>query len=243
MNGLAASGREIADLVRGLPDEKTDGLREIWICPPATLLTRFIDMFTGAPVSWGAQDCHSDVRGAHTGDISAEMLADAGAVGVILGHSERRRDHGESNALVCAKAAAAHRAGLTAIVCIGESADERRRGALLSVLGNQLHNSLPPDSHGDNSIIAYEPVWAIGTGLVPSPEQIVEVHTYIRDYLNGLTLQGNGTSDATIPILYGGSLGPQNADWLLRLEHVDGGLIGTASLKAESFLAIVAACP
>lgn len=239
MNGLVASGREIAALVRGLPRGKESAPCDIWVCPPATLLMHFATMFANAPISLGAQDCHPDASGANTGDISAEMLADAGAVAVIVGHSERRCKYGESNALVCAKASAAHRAGLTAIVCIGESAEQRRRRSLFSVLGMQLRRSLPQSASGDNCIIAYEPVWAIGTGLVPSGEQIVEVHAFIRKYLDGQ----NSGNDKKIPVLYGGSLGPGNADWLLRLEHVDGGLIGAASLKSENFLAVVDACP
>ena len=236
MNGLASSRAEVAALAQGLAAAKA---ANVWLCPPAPLLASLAADFK--TLSWGAQDCHTEPAGAHTGDISAEMLADAGAIAVIVGHSERRRAHGETGALVRAKAEAAHRAGLTAILCIGESAEQRQRGNTLSVLGAQLRRCLPEKSHGGNSIIAYEPIWAIGTGRVPSAGEVVEVHAHLRGLLDRRGKAGEGRG--AIPILYGGSLGPDNAHWLLRLQHVDGGLIGGASLKAESLLAIAAAAP
>ena len=238
MNGLASSRAQVAALVQGLAGKGASS--GIWLCPPATLLASFAAGFKGGPVCWGAQDCHPDAAGAHTGGISAEMLADAGAIAVIVGHSERRRDHGETSALVRAKAEAAHRAGLTAIVCIGESAGQRRRGSTLAVLAAQLRRSLPSHCHGGNTILAYEPMWAIGTGQTPSADEIVEAHAHLRGLLDRRRQAGQGR--AAIPILYGGSLAPDNARMLLRLQHVDGGLIGGASLKAESLLAIAAAC-
>ena len=233
MNGTAAtSKKEVEALLRGLPKEVR---ADIWICPPVSLLSRCVDAFGETPVSWGAQDCHTEPKGAHTGDISAEMLADAGAVAVIVGHSERRSAHNETSKLVSKKAVAAHRAGMKAIICIGETAEQREQGKLLSILEEQLSHSLPESATGENSILAYEPVWAIGTGRVASAEEITEVHRFLRGLLD--------ERDLTLPILYGGSLGPSNAEWLLRLENVDGGLIGTASLTAESFLGVIKACP
>ena len=239
MNGLAASRAEVVALLDGLGGGEASC--EVCLCPPVPLLACFVAEFGSERIAWGAQDCHTEAAGAHTGDVSAEMLADAGARVVIIGHSERRRDHGETNALVRAKAEAAHRAGLVAIICIGESAEQRQRGGVLPVLEAQLRHSLPPGAHGGNSIIAYEPIWAIGSGCVPSAAEIVEVHARIRSLLD----KRNDSEDAgaAIPVLYGGSLAPDNAQWLLRLKHVDGGLIGGASLKADSLLTIAAACP
>ena len=238
MNGLASARAEVAALVQGLT--AAGGGCEVWLCPPATLLASLAAEFKGAPVGWGGQDCHAKPSGAHTGDISAEMLADAGARAVITGHSERRRDHAETSAQVRAKAEAAHRAGLTAIVCIGESAGQRRRGTTLAVLSAQLRRSLPAGCHGGNTILASEPVWAIGTGKTPSADEIVEAHAHLRRLLDQRMTAGQGRG--AIRILYGGSLAPGNAAMLLRLPHVDGGLIGGASLKAQSLLAIAAAC-
>ena len=238
MNGLAASRAEVVALLDGLGG---GAACEMCLCPPATLLACFAAEFGSERIAWGAQDCHAKAAGAHTGDVSAEMLADAGAEIVIIGHSERRRDHGESDEMVRAKAEAAHRAGLVAIVCIGESEEQRQSGDALEVLEAQLRHSLPAGAHGGNSVIAYEPIWAIGSGRVPSAEAIVEAHGRIRSILDGR--DGRGRADAgAMRILYGGSLAPDNAGWLLRLEHVDGGLIGGASLKADSLLAIAAAC-
>ena len=232
MNGLRSSAAEVSALVEGLDKDRAD----VWLCPPITLLSHFVEAFKGAPLSWGAQDCHADESGAHTGDVSAEMLADAGAVAAIVGHSERRRDHAETNLMVRSKLSAVQRAGMAAIVCIGETLEERERGDVLPVLGKQLRESLPDNIDGSKTILAYEPVWAIGTGKVPTADEIVEVHGSLREHLDA-------REGEAVPILYGGSLGPGNADWLLRLDNVDGGLIGTASLKASSFLEVVRASP
>jgi triosephosphate isomerase len=207
------------------------------ICPPATLLHEFASAAAGSPIAIGAQDCHAAVSGAHTGDISAEMLADAGASAVIVGHSERRADHGESDAQVRAKAEAVHRAGLTAIICVGETEAQRKAGETLDVVGGQVRGSLPERIGAGNTIIAYEPVWAIGTGLTPTTDDVAEVHGHIRSILDGLPqAQGEG-----VRILYGGSVKPANASELMAVAHVNGALVGGASLKAADFLGIIAA--
>jgi triosephosphate isomerase len=237
MYGETAALAEIRALLDLLAKEPRPGV-DIMICPPATLLAQARYALGKSDVSLGGQDCHTEPEGAHTGDISAEMLADAGATAVIVGHSERRRDHGETDALVAAKAAAAHRASLTAIICIGETEQERREGATLGVVGRQLAGSLPPSATAENSVIAYEPVWAIGTGLTPRPNDIAEVHGFIRDSL----AQRLGPEEAAkIRILYGGSVKPSNAGELLAVPNVNGALVGGASLKAADFYAIVSA--
>ena len=186
----------------------------------------------------GAQDCHPKASGAHTGDISAEMLADAGASFVIVGHSERRADHGETDALVRQKAEAAWRAGLTAIVCIGETGQHRDAGQTLHICGGQLSGSLPDGATAANLVVAYEPVWAIGTGLTPTPEDIKQVHQFIRNNL----ISRFKDEGAKIRILYGGSVKPSNAAELMAVPNVNGALVGGASLKAADFLAIAAGC-
>jgi triosephosphate isomerase len=207
------------------------------ICPPATLLFQTAVVLSGSTVTLGGQDCHPEAQGAHTGDISAEMLADAGAKAVIVGHSERRTDHGETDAMVAAKAAAAHRAGLKAIICIGETGHERRTGVTLNVVKRQLEGSLPPSCTAANTVIAYEPVWAIGTGWTPTPEDVAAVHEFIRHRLrDDLGEEGRG-----IRILYGGSVKPKNARELLNVTNVDGALVGGASLKATDFYGILSA--
>jgi triosephosphate isomerase len=207
------------------------------VCPPATLLSRARDVFEGSGVLLGAQDCHPLASGPHTGDIAAEMLADAGASAVIVGHSERRHGHGETDALVNAKARAAFRAGLAAIVCVGETEGERSRGATLDVVGRQLEGSLPREARPMNAVIAYEPVWAIGTGLTPTPADIAVAHSFIRDALGRLL----GPKGRDLRILYGGSVKPGNAGELLSIPDVDGALVGGASLKAGDFYAILSA--
>jgi triosephosphate isomerase len=192
----------------------------------------------GSPVRIGAQDCHAEASGAFTGDISAPMLADSGASAVILGHSERRALHGERDRDVRAKAAAAHKAGLTAIVCVGETAGERRLGLTLDVIGRQLKGSLPEGFGAANTVIAYEPVWAIGTGLTPTPADIAEAHAFIRGRIGEIA--GADVAAAT-RILYGGSVKPGNAAALLTIPGVDGALVGGASLKADDLLAIISA--
>jgi triosephosphate isomerase (TIM) len=234
MHGLSASLAE----VRSLLDRLAEGPRpdaDILICPPATLLFQTGVMLSGSTVLLGAQDCHPDEHGAHTGDISAEMLADAGAKAVIVGHSERRTDHSESDAVVAAKAAAAHRAGLQAIICIGETGHQRRDGETLYVVRRQLESSLPPSCTAANTVIAYEPVWAIGTGWTPTPEDVAAVHEFIRDRLCDVL----GDEGSGIRILYGGSVKPSNARELLAVTNVDGALVGGASLKATDFYGIL----
>jgi triosephosphate isomerase len=234
MNGLKTSGSELGQMIAGSGAlaQKADLL----ICPPATLLANFAAAALGSPVRIGAQDCHPKASGAHTGDLSAEMLADAGATAIIVGHSERRADHGETDALVRQKAEAAWRAGLLAIVCIGETQNERDAGQALDVVGRQLAGSVPDKATAANLVVAYEPVWAIGTGRTSTPKDVQEVHGFIRDQLSK-RFNGEGVN---IRILYGGSVKPSNAAELMAVPHVNGALVGGASLKAADFLAIAA---
>lgn len=233
MNGLAASIKE-ATAVKDAVSQSTIPA-DVLICPPATLLAQMAYATRGSTILLGAQDCHVAASGAHTGDISAEMVKDAGATAVIVGHSERRADHGEVDRIVRAKAVAAHRAGLVAIVCIGETKGQRLAGITLDVVSRQLAASLPDTADGTNTVVAYEPVWAIGTGLTPSPEDVAEVHAAIRKQLE----KRYGEAGSRIRILYGGSVKPANARELLSLPNVNGALVGGASLKAEDFLAII----
>jgi triosephosphate isomerase len=238
MNGLKSSLAEFEAMLKGAQAvaDKTDLL----VCPPATLIATFAEKAKGMKtVSVGAQDCHPKPSGAHTGDLSAEMLADAGATAVIVGHSERRADHCETDALVRQKAEAAWRAGLTAIVCIGETQQQRDHGRALEICGTQLAGSLPDGATAANLTIAYEPVWAIGTGRTPTTQDVEQVHRFIRDALNS-RFKAEG---ARMRILYGGSVKPANAAELLAIANVDGALVGGASLKASDFLAIAAGCP
>ena len=234
MNGLKASATELMRIIAGA--KALAGKADLMICPPATALGLFAGAAAGSNLAIGAQDCHAEAAGAHTGDISAEMLADAGARAVIVGHSERRADHQETDAQVRAKALAARRAGLTAIVCVGELRGERAGGKTLAVVGRQLDDSLPDGATGANLVVAYEPVWAIGTGLTPTPVDVAEVHAAIRRRL----IERYGAEGETIRILYGGSVKPANAKQLLTIAHVNGALVGGASLKAEDFLGIAA---
>ena len=234
MNGLAASVAELDKIVAGAAG--LAGKADLMICPPATLVARFAAAARGTPVAIGGQDCHAQPSGAHTGDIAAEMLADTGASAVIVGHSERRTDHHETDAEVNAKAQAAWRAGLLAIVCVGEHRAEREAGNTLAVVGSQLDGSLPDGAAAERLVIAYEPVWAIGTGLTPTPADVAEVHGFIRERLTArYGADGNG-----MRILYGGSVKPANAGELMAVAHVNGALVGGASLKAEDFLGIAA---
>ena len=229
MNGLAAASAEIDALIRKLGGSAPDD-RDVLICPPATLVAAFAAKYADEAIQIGAQDCHPKASGAHTGDVSAEMLADAGAAYVIVGHSERRADHGETDALVKAKAEAAFRAGLTPIICVGETKDEREAGKALDVVGAQLDGSLPET--GETYVVAYEPVWAIGTGLTPTNHDIGEMHDFIRS-----------RTPAGTRLLYGGSVKPGNAKEILAITNVDGALVGGASLKADDFHPIIAAAP
>ena len=234
MNGLAASVAELDKIVAGAAG--LAGKADLMICPPATLVARFAAAARGTPVAIGGQDCHAQPSGAHTGDIAAEMLADAGASAVIVGHSERRTDHHETDAEVNAKAQAAWRAGLLAIVCVGEHRAEREAGNTLAVVGSQLDGSLPDGAAAERLVIAYEPVWAIGTGLTPTPADVAEVHGFIRERLTARY----GADGNVMRILYGGSVKPANAGELMGVAHVNGALVGGASLKAEDFLGIAA---
>jgi triosephosphate isomerase (TIM) len=233
MNGLMSGARELKALIRAAAKAPGYGC-ELMVCPPATLIAGFSQIARGAAVRIGAQDCHARPSGAHTGDISAEMLKDVGAKAVIVGHSERRQDHGETDAAVRAKAEAARWAGLLAIICIGETLAERDRKKTLEVVSRQLEGSVPDGATAANTVIAYEPVWAIGTGRTPTAEEIQAVHAAIRSRLAARF----GLQAAGIRILYGGSVKPDNAAAILPLPDVDGALVGGASLRAADFLAI-----
>ena len=233
MNGTSAALAEVEALIAAHPAPAC----EMLLCPPATLIARMAEVARGSALRVGGQDCHPKASGAHTGDIAAAMLADAGATHVILGHSERRTDHGETDALVKAKAEAAIAAGLVAIVCIGETEAERDAGRTLEVIGTQLDGSIPAGATAASLVIAYEPVWAIGTGRTPTLAEIAEVHAFLRDRLTGLI----GSEAKGTRLLYGGSVKPSNASEIFAVPHVDGALVGGASLKAAEFGAIVAA--
>ena len=234
MNGVGASLGELRALKERLAQGPAPSA-EIMVCPPATLLSRARDVLEGSGIRLGAQDCHPLDGGPHTGDIAAEMLADAGASAVIVGHSERRHDHGETDAMVHAKARAAFRSGLGAIICVGETEHERLNGATLEVVGRQIEGSLPREARPANAVIAYEPVWAIGTGLTPTPDDIAAAHSFIRDAVWRLL----GAENRDLRIVYGGSVNPGNARELLSIPGVEGALVGGASLKAADFYAIV----
>lgn len=236
MNGLRASISELEKIIAGA--EPDGPALDLLVCPPATLIAAFAERARATPVAIGGQDCHAQAAGAFTGDISAEMLKDAGASAVIVGHSERRTGHGETDANVRAKAFAADRAGLTAIVCVGETQTERERGETLAIIGRQLRGSLPDHVSRAGLVVAYEPVWAIGTGLTPTVADIAEVHGFIRRQLE----ERYGEAGRGVRILYGGSVKPANARELMQVADVDGALVGGASLKAADFLAIVGAC-
>ena len=233
MNGLSASLSELKAM-REAVDSGAAGLAEVAVCPPATLLAQTNSFLKGSAIALGAQDCHAAVSGAHTGDISAEMIKDTGASYVIVGHSERRANHGESDAAVKAKAEAAARAGLTAIVCVGETRAEREAGKAIEIVSGQIRGSLPSGATAENLVVAYEPVWAIGTGLTPTAADVAEMHAAIRALLVELI----GEAGAKTRTLYGGSVKPANAKELLGLPNVDGALVGGASLKAADFAGI-----
>ncbi len=234
MNGLKAASSEITHLNDLI---STSGANcDVLICPPFTLISTLVAM--GAKnVPIGAQDCHMNVSGAHTGDVSAQMIRELGCNHIIVGHSERRADHGETNDIVMAKATAAQEAGTTAIICVGETIDEREAGKTIDVVSAQVKGSIPSTSSADNTIIAYEPVWAIGTGKVPTAEDVKEVHKAIRTLL----VERFGSSGNQIRILYGGSVKASNAEELMSVPNVNGALVGGASLKAEEFYGIISA--
>ena len=237
MNGLKASMSELDAMLKGA--EAIKAKADLLVCPPATLIATFAEKTKGyATLAIGAQDCHVKASGAHTGDLSAEMLADAGAAYIIVGHSERRADCGETSTIVRRKTEAVWRAGLVAIVCVGETQGERDGGRTLDVIGGMLNDSLPDGVTAENTIVAYEPVWAIGTGRTPTAADVAEVHGFIRERL---AARFDGTA-AAIRLLYGGSVKPSNAAELMNVANVNGALVGGASLKAADFLAIAAGC-
>lgn len=233
MNGLRANLGEIAAIAAEAGAAECD----VAICPPAMLIGEAVAAAAGSALAIGAQDCHSEAIGAHTGDISAEMIADCGGRLVIVGHSERRTDHNETDAQVRAKAEAAWRADLTSILCIGETEAERDAGSAMAVLASQISGSLPEGARAANLVVAYEPIWAIGTGRTPSQDDIAAAHAHIRARLAELI----GAEADLTRILYGGSVKPSNASSILSLKDVDGALVGGASLKATDFLGIVSA--
>ena len=237
MNGLHADGLARASALAGHAAGGDCG-GDIVVCPPATLLFALRAVFAGSHIELGGQDCHATPEGAHTGDVSAPMLADAGCAYVIVGHSERRAGHGEADETVAGKAAAAHAAGLAAIVCVGESAVDRDDGRALAVIGRQVERSLPDGSTTDNTAIAYEPVWAIGTGRTPAPADIEAAHAEVRA---GWERRFSG-SGAALRVLYGGSVTARNAGEIMAAPGVDGVLVGGASLSADTFWQICRAC-
>ncbi|MFQ5938928.1 MAG: triose-phosphate isomerase [Alphaproteobacteria bacterium] len=233
-HGLALAA-ELAARAKAAGAMKCDML----LCPPATLIRQVSEAVAGSGLAVGGQDCHAAPGGAHTGDVSAVLLAEAGCSFVIVGHSERRRDHGETSEMVRDKAAAAHAAGLTPIICVGESEAERDAGETLAVVRSQLEGSLPADAAGADTVIAYEPVWAIGTARTPTGAEIAEVHGHIRHRLAAVI----GEEAQRTRILYGGSVTSENASEILTTAEVDGALVGTASLEADAFWRISESCP
>lgn len=236
MNGLRVDMSEFAAMAGGYTADmaaKADAM----ICPPFTLLAALANHPDAGALQVGAQDCHTADSGAHTGDISASMIADCGAAAIIVGHSERRTDLGETNALVAEKAVATWNAGVVAIICVGETEAERRGGTTLKVVETQLGDSVPEGATPENTVIAYEPVWAIGTGLTPSADDVAEVHAHMRKLL----VNRFGEAGQNMRLLYGGSVKPANAQELMSVPHVNGALVGGASLKASDFLGIIAA--
>jgi triosephosphate isomerase len=238
MNNLAAEGRALAAAIGDYAARAESADCDLLVCPPATIIQTVAAQLADSAVAVGGQNCHAEASGAFTGDISAAMVADAGASHVILGHSERRHGLGETDAMVQAKTVAAHGAGLIAIVCIGETETQRDAGQTLDVLSAQIEGSLPSAGQGPltggNLVVAYEPVWAIGTGRTPTNDEIASAHNHIRACLQGLV----GAEADRIRLLYGGSMKPENAAEILAIDNVDGGLIGGASLKAGDFCAI-----
>ncbi len=238
MNGLKGSLEEavrVRDWLGSAEGKATP--TDVMICPPATLVMVLSELAKATALKVGGQDCHAAASGAHTGDVAAEMLKDAGAEAVIVGHSERRADHGETDRIVRQKTTAAHRGGLAAIVCVGETAGERQAGLTLAVVERQVKGSLPDACTAANTIVAYEPVWAIGTGLTPTPADVAEVHAAIRASL----VARFGAEGGRMRILYGGSVKPSNAAELMAVANVNGALVGGASLKAADFLGIAKA--
>ncbi len=240
MNGLRADGLARAGELSSLMPATGQFSFDMLICPPATLIEGVGDAIRGSNLLLGGQDCHFSVNGAHTGDVSAPMLADIGCSHVIVGHSERRADHAEDDAVVQAKAAAVIAAGLIAIVCVGETKDQRKQGETNAVVAGQLAGSVPDNANQENLVLAYEPVWAIGTGLTPTADDVQEVHAMMRAKL-AERIGDAGAHETNL--LYGGSVKPSNAEELMALADVDGALVGGASLNFNDFWAIAQACP
>ncbi len=236
MNGVRSSLAEFANITSGVSSALASKV-DTMICPPATLTYLFAVGAVGTSIAVGAQDCHTADKGAHTGDLSAGMLADAGATAIIVGHSERRADHGETDAVVNSKAKAAWASNTIAVICVGETEAERKAGKAVEIVAGQLAESVPDGADAQNTVIAYEPVWAIGTGLTPTPADVAEIHTAIRSKL----VDRFGDAGNKMRILYGGSVKPSNAAELMAVENVNGALVGGASLKAEDFLGILKA--
>jgi triosephosphate isomerase (TIM) len=236
MNGSRAQTEALIDDLKGRLAAKSDLAADLLVCPPAAYVAPAATLLEGSGIALGGQDCHAKQSGAHTGDVSAAMLADCGCRYVILGHSERRADHGESSELVAAKAKAALEAGLIAIVCVGETEAQRDRGTTLDVISSQLEASVPADAEAGSLVIAYEPVWAIGTGRTPTPEDVAAVHAHIRGLLKAWFKDG-----AEMRILYGGSVKASNAATLMHVAEVNGALVGGASLKGDEFWTIALA--
>ncbi len=233
MNGLSNDLYKLNELIANHSSPACD----VVICPPATLLEPMHRLAAGSAIALGGQDCHAAVNGAHTGEVSAYMLADAGAEYVILGHSERRAAYGESDSLIQSKASTANSAGLVTIICVGETLHQRENGETLEIIGSQLSGSLPGETNSQSVVVAYEPVWAIGTGTIPSMGQIAEVHNYMRSQI-----QSSFGPDADgVRLLYGGSVNPSNAGEIFSVANVDGALVGGASLKPADFGGIIAA--
>lgn len=237
MNGLLEDGVNLAKEVASEVKKLGKAECEFLVCPPFTLLTSVKKALRGSKVALGAQDCHAAEKGAHTGDISPLMLQNVGCSYALVGHSERRADHLETNELICQKAQALHKAGLKAVICIGETLDERESGKTIEVCTKQIMGSVPDDANASNTVIAYEPVWAIGTGKTPTAQEVQETHAAIRKVI--AKKLGKGVANK-MRLLYGGSVKPSNAKELLSLEDVDGALIGGASLKATDFMSIAA---
>ena len=233
MNGLRSSIGMVETVRNDLPKDLLDRI-DVLICPPSTLISSCVAAVYGSPIAIGGQNLHAKPSGAFTGSISAEMLADLGATYVIVGHSERRAYHHETDDGVHAKALGARRAGLCGIICVGETKEEREEGRTLDIVRAQLAIGVPKGATGADTVIAYEPVWAIGTGLTPTPADIAEVHASLREMLGQLI----GPEAAKVRILYGGSVKPGNARDLMAVENVDGALVGGASLVAEDFIGI-----
>ncbi|PWC82073.1 triosephosphate isomerase [Azospirillum sp. TSH100] len=237
MNGLKADGLDLASDLAGRLKGAGPVAFDMLVCPPFPLLFPVGEAIADSPLALGGQDCAPKTSGAHTGDVAPTMLKDAGCRFVILGHSERRADHGESDAVVNAKAVAAHKEGLVAIICVGETETQRDAGQADAVVSGQLAGSIPAGATAENTVIAYEPVWAIGTGKTATPDDVKAMHAHIRAELDGKIAES-----AKVRILYGGSVKPNNAAELMAVENVDGALVGGASLKADDFWAIATAC-